>query len=466
MIPHMRLLVYLLLILLLFTSCSRLLDLDPPGGQRTDPFSNDTMATKVVLGMLEQLMKTQGLVNGHPARLGGLLGDELIFAARAGPEAEFQLWSFTPQNRFLPAFWSSGYECIATCNLVIDRLPPETRVSDTMRRYLVGEARFMRALCYFYLLNFFDHIPLATGTDVAANAQLPQALPAEVHEQLLLDLREAARLLPVTHPQAIADTLRRTRLERGAAHALLARTHLYLEHYDSAAYYAGLVIESGNYSLPNDLVNTFTYTSKEAIFQLKPVSANTNTAEGSLFLQEPAGKPVYKLTDAVLQSFAPGDQRRVRWTKPADSVPAYLPFKYRIKEATPRREYNLVLRLGEQYLIRAEARARRGDLPGARADLEKLRVRTNSSLPGPLTTANQVLLAIVRERQAELFTEWGHRFFDLKRWFLQQQKDDTLQHYATAQLSKKPGWQAYKLSLPLPHQELQKNGRLKQNTGY
>ncbi len=205
--------------------------------------------------------------------------------------------------------------------------------------------------------------------------------PAAVNEQILFDLREAARLLPAMHPQASTDSLRRTRPERGAAYALLARTHLYLQHYDSAAYYAGLVIDNANYSLPADLANAFAYTSKEIIFQLKPVLAQTNTTEGSLFLQEPSGKPVYKLTDAVFASFAPGDQRKVQWTKISDSGRASIPFKYRIKGATPRREYNVTLRAGEQYLIRAEARARLGDLPGARADLARLHARTNSSLP-------------------------------------------------------------------------------------
>jgi hypothetical protein len=77
-------------------------------------------------------------------------------------------------------------------------------------------------------------------------------------------------------------------------------------------------------------------------------------------------------------------------------------------------EYSIVFRLAEQYLIRAEARARQGELSNAKQDLDMVR-----SLAGlPNTTANteaEIIEAVQQERRYELFTEYGHRFFDLKR---------------------------------------------------
>jgi hypothetical protein len=69
----------------------------------------------------------------------------------------------------------------------------------------------------------------------------------------------------------------------------------------------------------------------------------------------------------------------------------------------------MVLRLAEQYLIRAEARAHQGNLTGAKDDLDKIRNR--AGLEGiPITNTQAMLDAIAHERQVELFTEWGHRW--------------------------------------------------------
>ncbi len=81
----------------------------------------------------------------------------------------------------------------------------------------------------------------------------------------------------------------------------------------------------------------------------------------------------------------------------------------------PTSEYIMVLRLGEQYLIRAEARAEQNNMSGAIADLNVIRNRAGLfNYTGP-SDLQSVLTAILHERQVELFTEWGHRWFDLKR---------------------------------------------------
>src|SRR5690606_28078371 len=97
----------------------------------------------------------------------------------------------------------------------------------------------------------------------------------------------------------------------------------------------------------------------------------------------------------------------------------YFPYKYKISSGQdPWNEYPMVLRLAEQYLIRAEARAHQNKLPEAIADLDAIRERA-----GLLSIANikpgigqaELLDAILQERRVELFAEWGHRWFDLKR---------------------------------------------------
>ena len=133
-------------------------------------------------------------------------------------------------------------------------------------------------------------------------------------------------------------------------------------------------------------------------------------------------------------------------------------------------EYSMVLRLAEQYLIRAEARVQNGDLQGAISDINIVRTRARaqatSQVPNPLpnlpTTLNkqQILLAIWHERRIELFSEWGHRWVDLKRT---NQLDAVMQLTSSV---KGANWQSYQQLYPIPARELNYASQLTQNPGY
>jgi hypothetical protein len=115
----------------------------------------------------------------------------------------------------------------------------------------------------------------------------------------------------------------------------------------------------------------------------------------------------------------------------------------------------MILRLSEQYLIRAEASAQLGNTAAAMADVNVVRARAGLAA---ITAANSTaaLAAIMHERQAELFTEWGNRWFDLKRT-----------NTATTVLSaEKTGWQANMELYPVPRTQLSVNPLLTQNPGY
>ena len=112
--------------------------------------------------------------------------------------------------------------------------------------------------------------------------------------------------------------------------------------------------------------------------------------------------------------------------------------------------------MAEQYLIRSEARIQQGNLAGGIQDLNTIRNRAGLSNFN-LTDKNSLLTAVLHERQVELFTEWGHRWFDLKRT-----------NNATNVLNavKGAGWQPFDTLYPVPQVEIQNNGRIVQNAGY
>jgi hypothetical protein len=125
----------------------------------------------------------------------------------------------------------------------------------------------------------------------------------------------------------------------------------------------------------------------------------------------------------------------------------------------PPAEYPMILRLAEQYLIRAEARAQQNNLIGSQSDLNV--IRTRAGLPNTSASTQQDLLsAIYRERQFELFTEMGHRWLDLKR----TGSVDMIMNTETPQ---KGGiWKTTDQLYPLPLSEIQADINLTQNPGY
>jgi hypothetical protein len=133
----------------------------------------------------------------------------------------------------------------------------------------------------------------------------------------------------------------------------------------------------------------------------------------------------------------------------------YYPYKYKSLVFGANAEYYTLLRLAEQYLIRAEARAEQGNVSGAQADINVIRNRAGL---GNTTAGDQasLLAAVAQERRIELNCEWGHRWLDLKRTGT-----------ASAVLgAEKTTWTATGILWPIPSSEISANSNLVQNAGY
>ncbi len=161
-------------------------------------------------------------------------------------------------------------------------------------------------------------------------------------------------------------------------------------------------------------------------------AAGENTLEAQIFVFNFAPPVAVALNPVLVNSFAKEDLRKSAWIRAVSDENStwYHAHKYKEIEFTPvSKEYSIVFRLAEQYLIRAEARAFQGDLIGAKEDLNKIRHR--AGLDNTLAVSQeQILQAVLSERQWEFFSEHAHRFFDLKRL---SRLDEKLS-------SVKPGW--------------------------
>lgn len=451
---HKILLIAILSIAFSHISCKKLVDIDAPKDKIAQEtlFENDDLATTAITGIYSRMASLQGAGSIH--HLCGMSADELKNYDLRSPE--FYENQLTPINSSNNSLYLNYYSFIYSTNAVLEGLATSKNLTPTVNTQLKGEALFTRAFCYFYLVNLYGPVPLQLVTDYRITRKTTRTAVAEVYQQIISDLKTAEGLLTDKYV-----TSERVRPNLPAVQALLARTYLYLQDWSNAEKYSTLVIGKSNlYSLPV-LDNVFLKNSSEAIWQLFP-PVNANTAEGLFFnlINTPASISLSSDFQAN-KVFEQNDRRSVSWVKSLTNTTGtyYYPSKYKIRSSTTITEYSMILRLAEQFLIRAEARAQQNNLSGSVDDLDKIRERAGLvpvRISNPSINEADLLADIQKERRVELFTEWGHRWFDLKRT---GQATTVLQ-------SLKSKWQITDILYPIPYDETSRNPNIKQNEGY
>ena len=464
--------------ILLVNGCKKFIEIDAPitSIATSNVYTSDATAASVMTGLYANFSSlTIDYTNPsfvtmylYPA----LSADELtLFNLNDESYSGFYSNNLTP---FSLNYWNNLYSAIFVANSAIEGLTNSTSLSSNVKRQLLGEAKFMRAFCYFYLTNLYGDVPLAITSDYRVNSVLRRSPKADVYQHIVEDLKESENLLSDNYLQPDALTayevgeVQRLRPTMWAAAALLARVFLYIGDNAGAETQATAVINNVSLFGLGALKDVFKMNSSETIWSLQPVfsATNANTGDGALFILPTTGPNTFPnvvyLNNAVVNSFEIGDQRRADWigTVEADGNTYYFPYKYKIgAEDVTTGEYIVVLRLAEQYLIRAEARVQQNNIAGAQSDLNQIRTRAGLSVT-PAGDKKSLLAAIMHERQVELFTEWGHRWFDLKR-------TNTVDAVMTDIAPGKGGvWSSYKALYPIPQSEINTNPNLVQNTGY
>jgi hypothetical protein len=456
----------------LITGCNKLLDAGEPDKKvvTSQVYKSDSLAQAAVIGVYYKMMERFGPYNGYMTRFPGLSSDELFPASTPVTQDQPFLTNALPSNNNLIwQIWTNTYAYIYQCNDLVEGLTGANSITPALRDQLLGEAYFLRAFSYFYLVNQYGDVPLVLTTDYTKSAGIPRTPVDDVYGQMIEDLTEAHNLLPNSYVTTPEYPTVRVRVNRLAVKALLARIYLYQGKWALAVTAATEVIESGIYQLETDLLQTFRYNSGEAILQFMPVSDAYNTAEGNMFVPvNPNGRPAIILCDSILKYMEPADKRKA-WVRTVTvSGKQYnSPYKYKLNTATPRDEYNMVLRLAEQYCIRAEARAMLDQLPEAVNDLNTIRKRAGLTDLTNITTQTRAIAAVEQERRMELFAEWGHRWFDLKRWPASRPTHPDEKRIDEVMNALRPAtWKTTAVLWPIPSTEITRNPALTQNEGY
>ena len=438
----------LIIIGLLTASCDDFVDVELPKDRLpSEAVFEDVSTATAALRHIYAGMRG-GLVSKLSLNM-GLYADELD---NVNNQDAFYDHTVSVHNGTVMGWWSNTYNLIYAANAVIEGVENSVPISLDDQNQLKGEALFIRAYLHSLLVETFGPIPYIRTTNYVVNTNVSRIPVVEVYNYIINDLTEASNLL--------GDDIsgERIRAYKGAVYALLARVYLYAQDFEAAEDMADKAINT--FVLEPELNKVFLKNASGSIWQIKPFQEGDNTEDANLFIFT-VRPTIIALSTNVVNAFEPGDQRVSNWIgSTIDGMDIwYYAFKYKEAANTSSSlEYPIMLRLAEQYLIRAEARVNRDDIDieGAQSDLNV--IRTRAGLPNITAASKEELLkAILHERHVELFTEQGHRWFDLKR----------TRKAAEVLAPIKPGWQDRDILFPVPESEILLNPNLlPQNDGY
>lgn len=450
----------LLFLLLALNSCDSFVEVDRPKSQldNSTVFEDYGTATAALTDIYSKI-RDKGMLTGTNTGISNQLGnytDEIIpYGSPSNTSFNFYNNTLLPSTADIGEYWNSAYNCIYAANSVLEGTQKSTGLSAEQKKQLTGESLFIRALSHFYLVNLYGDIPYIIQTDYKINSSVKREPVREVYNSIINDLIKSISMLPAEY-----NPSDRTRPNRFTAKALLARTYLFAGYFPEAANEASAVLnETAIFILEENTSDVFLINSRETIWQLQSAAAGQNTQEAQVFIFQSGPPPLVALNNALVNSFSEVDLRKSNWIRAVSNENStwYHPYKYKEQNFTSvSAEYSIVFRLAEQYLIRAEARARQGDLIGAKEDLNIIRHRAGLESTSAISQED-ILNALLNERRWEYFTEHGHRFFDLKRFNKLDQQLSPV----------KPGWKSYNNLFPIPQTELSTNPNLRpQNPGY
>ena len=217
-----------LALLLPMPACKKFVEVTPATGVDASViFSGDEPAGIALTGLYAKMVQHFGLVNGYLSRYGSLYADDLAPLSPQGPDLTFFKAELNPAEKVVGEIWSAAYNHINQANQVIENIAQSAGMTETGRRQLTAEAKFLRALLYFYLVNLFGDVPLVLSTRYQETQHIRRTPVREVYRQVVQDLQEAEQALPVSYPAYPATGTVPIRATRYAAMALLARVYLY-----------------------------------------------------------------------------------------------------------------------------------------------------------------------------------------------------------------------------------------------
>lgn len=430
-------------------------------------FSSASTAKSAVLGIYSTA-QTLDFYGSLPQMIEEYMGDNVEFVGSFPTLQELRDFSTVSTNSNVSGIWQVHYQVITRANKVIANIPKVPGLSDAQKNQYVGEAKFLRALAYFQLVNMYAQpFQVSSGSNLGVPLVLEDfigeiSFPArstvnQVHDQIKKDLTEAAAALPASYSGS--DT--RGRATKGAANALLSRLHLYREEWGNAITAARAAL-TGPYELATDYT-FYDKNSPEDVFSIQNSAVdNGRTGSGGwASYYTPAalgGRGDAPFSDDLIAAYSsePNDLRfELKLTgNAADALSRTFTTKF--PDAVNNADNSPVIRTTELHLNLAEALAQQDATPNAEAIsiMNVLRARAGLAPKTSFADKKELIDAILVERRKELAFE-GFRRMDMLRYKKNLRSGNPLAAFGGT-----------KTILPIPQREIDNNKNLVPNPGF
>jgi hypothetical protein len=427
---------------LLTNSCNK--DLLTPVPQTSVILENSFSTPERVLNQarsMYQALKNGNFYGGRYQVFGDIKGEDFINET-TNVVTGFDVWNLNPtgtSTNSVKNLWAQAYYTINLCNLFIDGMNAQGTavVGPIASANYIGEARLIRALSYYSLLQFYARpfadgngskpgLPLRLkGISLPGSSDLARSSVAEVYTQILKDLDSAEVRLPVTNANAELNT---TRAHRNTAIALKTRVYLTMQNYPAVITEANKICPqlvapfsatSGViHALQPAITNIFgaapIYNTSESIFSL-PMTATTGDNPGTqnqlgfYFVRNGSalGAAEYSLNASGILANANWSATDVRRTALVFTAASGKRFLSKYQAPSPYTDYAPVIRYAEVMLNLAEALARVNSLVDARALalVNAVRKRSDAAANVVALTQTELINAILLERRIEFLGE-------------------------------------------------------------
>lgn len=319
-----------------------------------------------------------------------------------------------------------------TYNKIINELPNATGGTEVQRSALMGEALTNRAWIYFMLINYYGKpylqstaatdagFPIVTTADVTVN-KFERASVQAVYDFIITDLKNAIPGLPISAGNRI-------RVSKAAAEALLGKVYLFMGKFEE-----GLVEINNAFTHLPTAYPVILYDYKVTLAAGGPwdydpdMTPEMGTLDGIyetvdneeiLFAKQTPNHHGYFFGDVLLtpkaRSLYQSDDMRLRLFLPTYVGGEPIPIPNMLRRIGPLYTH-IGISMPELYLMKAELKARTGDVGGAKTDLETFRKkRMTTGFAVNISDRTEMIKFVIDERTRE-FAVQGHRWFDMRR---------------------------------------------------
>ena len=503
----------LLLAMLIVPGCTKQLDSKVYDQVTEDNFFKTPQQVNATLAQAYTPMTGIPMPPDGAFNLNEVSSDELIVPTRGNDWYDGGKWQryWTHTTLYTDAdvnsAWSSYTSGVTACNFVLNlltSLPSADKPANASQ--VTAEIKVLRAYYLLGLMDLFGNIPLVTNFNTKPSSVV-QSTPSQVYAFLESELLANIPLLQLPSPSNFGH------MTKYGGYMVLA--HLYLNaqiytgtpQWEKAGAMADTVINSGAYSLQPNYLDNFIVANQGSVENIFVVPFNNNYIGGNswetctlhysnIYTYNLTGQPNngYCSPTGFYKSFTATDTRIKMWelgqqysssgakltdlgtgllciispyvlqlSNPADSfrLAGARSIKYAPQPGTANNTSNagVIYRLGEAYLIKAEADLRSGDAASALTAVNFIRVRAGVPAWG---TADLTLPNLLAERGREMAWETTRRD-DLIRF----EVADGIPYFTGARIpGKSQDPDKHTFLFPIPQAQMITNSNLKQNPGY